>query len=137
MLLRLISSAALLCAATAQSGLVLAAPAPAPSVANGACTKLAADYDQVEKALAMTEAEGVGDNSAPRETNRQVEDSNYLARASMTLTLMEANHCALPDHAPSSIRYLSSALTCATDRLKSPIGSETPSCKMENWHAGE
>ena len=114
----------------------IAATVPTPP-SSSVCPKLATDYDQIEKSLAVTEAEGIGDNSAPRETNRQVEDSNLLTRASMMLTLMEAHHCTLPDHAPSAARYLSSALTCAKDRLKGALGAETPSCKMQDWHAGE
>jgi hypothetical protein len=135
MFLRSLSGFGLFCAC-AISAPAFGAPLSAP-VATGSvviCAKLASDYDQVEKSLAMTEAEGIGDNSAPRETSRQVEQSNFLARASMALTLMQAHHCTLPDHAPSVIRYLSSALTCTTDRLKT---SQPDSCKMEDWHAGE
>jgi hypothetical protein len=109
-----------------------AAPAAAAAPATpGVCSKLAADYDQIDKALALTYAEGVGDNSAPRETNRQIESANYLARGSMTLTLMQAHHCAMPDHASSDSRYISAALNCATDMLKS--SADAPSCKMDTW----
>jgi len=108
----------------------MAAPAAAPSLASGICASLARDYDQIDKALAMTEAEGIGDNSAPRATNRELESSNFLTRASIMVTLMEAHHCALPDHAPSITRYFSPALTCSTDRLKT---EQPESCKMENW----
>jgi hypothetical protein len=111
----------------------IAAPATASNSSLGACASLAMDYDQVEKSLALTYAEGVGDDSAPRETNRQMKYANDLSRASMMLTLMEARHCALPDHAPSYLRYLSPALSCAKDRITSAIGDETPSCKMESW----
>lgn len=80
----------------------------------------------------MTFAEGVGDNSAPRETNRQIETSNSLAQGSMIITLMQARHCTPPDHAPSIKRYFSPALTCSTDRLKA---EDPASCKMDNWQA--
>lgn len=109
----------------------IAAPAAAPAAAAGVCSKLAADYDQIDKALALTFAEGVGDNSAPRETNRQIENANYLSRASMMLTLMAAHHCSMPDHAPSDARYMTPALTCATDMIKT--GADAPSCKTDNW----
>jgi hypothetical protein len=116
---------------------VLATPtvalaAPAASAASGStCSGLAKSYDQVEKSLAMTYAEGVGDNSAVRETNRQTENSNDLAKASIVISLMQAHHCTLPDHAPTMGTYISDALTCATDRLKGT--ADAPSCKMENW----
>jgi hypothetical protein len=134
MYLRAFSVAALLSAALLP-GKVIAAPAGAatPAVTN-VCSKLGGDYDQVEKSLALTYAEGVGDNSAPRDTSRKIEESNDLARASMMLTLMQAHHCSLPDHAPSHARYMSNALTCATDMLRSG-GEVPPSCKTETWQA--
>jgi hypothetical protein len=109
----------------------LAAPASAPAAPTGTCASLARDYDQIEKGMALTWAEGVGDNSAPRDTSRKIEQSNFLARASMMLTLMQAHHCQLPDHAPSDARYMSNALTCSTDLLRS--GADAPSCKMDTW----
>jgi len=108
----------------------LAAPG-APAASSSTCSGLAKSYDQVEKSLAMTYAEGVGDNSAVRETNRQTENSNDLAKASIVISLMQAHHCTLPDHAPTMGTYISDALTCATDRLKG--SADAPSCKMENW----
>lgn len=133
MFLRATSAAALLCAALVPEA-AIAAPATTPApVVNGICSKLAADYDQVDKSLALTFAEGVGDNSAPRDTSRKIEESNELSRASMMLTLMEAHHCPLPDHAPSETRYMSNALTCSTDILRS--GADAPSCKTDTWQA--
>jgi hypothetical protein len=125
-------------AALAMAGAsVLATPtvvlaAPAASAASGStCSGLTKSYDQVEKSLAMTYAEGIGDNSAVRETNRQTENSNELAEASIVISLMQAHHCTLPDHAPTMGTYISNALTCATDRLKGT--ADAPSCKMESW----
>lgn len=110
----------------------LAVAAPVSTMPGGVCDKLAGEYDQAEKALAMTFAEGVGDDSAVRETSRQIESSNFISMAGIAVSLMEAHHCSMPDHAPSTARYLSPALTCATDRLKN--GSpDTPSCKMDTW----
>lgn len=110
-------------------GPAIAEAAPA-AAAPGKCSKLAAEYDQIEKSLAMIYADGVGDNSAPRETNRQMRAANDMARASIVVTLLQANRCSLPDHAPSMARYFSPALTCSTDQLKTP---QPESCKMENW----
>jgi hypothetical protein len=129
MYVRIASMVALLCASNLSMSVATAAPAP--SATAGTCSSLATDYDGIEKSLASNYAEGIGDNSAPRETYRQIKNSNDLARASMVLTLMQAHHCSLPDHAPSMVRYLSAALSCATDRLKST--SESASCKMETW----
>lgn len=130
MFMRFVTTTAILCAATVPPSVAFAAPAPAAT--SGACSKLSADFDQAEKALAMTFAEGVGDDSAVRETSRQIESSNFISSAGIAVNLMEAHHCVLPDHAPSTARYLSAALTCVTDRLKNG-SSDTPSCKMDSW----
>jgi hypothetical protein len=115
---------------------VAAAPTTAPAAASsGTCASLARDYDQVDKSLALTYAEGIGDNSAPRETNRRIENSNDLARASIIVTLMQTHHCAMPDHAPNVIRYLSEALTCSTDRLKGT--QDPPSFKTDSWQSAK
>ncbi|MGN6495938.1 MAG: hypothetical protein ACTHK5_01155 [Tsuneonella sp.] len=113
---------------------LLVAPAHAQTgaAASGKCAALSADYDQYEKAMASRFAESVGDNSAPRATNRAIEDSNSLSQAQITLVLMQASHCTLPDHAPSIKRYLTEALTCSTDRLKAG-GADAPSCDMKKW----
>lgn len=132
MFMRLVFTTAILCAAIASPSVAIAAPVPAAP--SGVCSKLSADYDQAEKALAMTFAEGIGDDSAVRETNRQVESSNYITSAAIAVNLMEEHHCAsLPDHAPSIARYMSNALSCKTDRLKSGDSSDVPSCKMDTW----
>jgi hypothetical protein len=125
--------AALFLVAAGAPLLAFASPAAAQP-AGGRCTALAANYDQVDKAMASRFAEGVGDNSAPRATLREMEDSNGLAQAQIILSLMQANHCALPDHAPSIGRYLSAALACSTARLKG--GADPAECKMETWQAG-
>ena len=107
------------------------AEAQAVGTAAGKCAALSADYDQYEKAMASRWADGIADNSAPRATNRAIEDSNALMQAQITLTLMQANRCSLPDHAPSIKKYVSEALTCSTDRLKA--GADAPSCDMKTW----
>jgi len=117
----------------AASLLTLGSPATAQPVA-GKCAALAADYEQIEKAMASRWTDSLGDNSAPRATLREMEDANGLAQAQIILTLMQANRCPLPDHAPSLKRYVTAALACSTARLKG--SSEAPECKMETWQPG-
>ena len=119
--------------AAGASLLALGSPATAQPAA-GKCTALAADYDQIEKAMASRSTDSLGDNSAPRATLREMEDANGLAQAQIILTLMQTNRCPLPDHAPSIKRYFSAALACSTARLKS--SSEAPECQMESWQPG-
>jgi hypothetical protein len=119
--------------AAAASFIIVFIPASAQT-APGKCASLAADYDQIEKATASRWSSSLGDNSAPRATLRETEDANGLAQAQIIITLMQANRCPLPDHAPSIKRYLSAALACGTARLKG--GSDVPECKMEAWQPG-
>lgn len=105
-----------------------AAPGAKPTAL---CPGLATQWDNVEKDLAAREANGVGDNSAPRATLRAIENSNDLARAQMVLSLMQAGRCSLPDSPPSYVVYLSNALSCATARLK---GTKDPvECDRKGW----
>jgi hypothetical protein len=129
----MIMKAVLLLAAAGAALFAFASPASGQPAA-GKCTALTSDYDQIEKAMASRWTDSLGDNSAPRATLREMEDSNGLAQAQIILTLMQANRCPLPDHAPSLKRYLSAALACSTARLKS--SSEAAECKMETWQPG-
>lgn len=107
-------------------------PAVAPA-AGGVCASLAKDYDDASKDLAANYAAGVGDNSAPRATLREMEDSNTLAQARITLDLMRDHRCPMPKSAPDRVFYLNDALTCATDRLKSGGSAQPPSCNRAIW----
>jgi hypothetical protein len=106
---------------------------PAAASAGGVCAALARDYDAASKDLAVNEAEGIGDNSAPRATLRAMEDANTLSFANITLALMRDNHCPMPKSAPAAVFYLSPALTCATDRLKGT--ASPPSCDRSTWQS--
>lgn len=108
-----------------------AAAPPAPPATT--CSILASTYEGASMDLAANRAEGVGDNSAPRATLRAMEDANTLAEARITLDLMRDHKCALPKSAPTSIFYLSDALSCATDRLKSQGAGSPPSCDRSKW----
>jgi hypothetical protein len=107
---------------------------PTPAVPSK-CAMLAADYDQIEKAMASRWADQIGDNSAPRATLSEMRDANALSQAQIIITLMQANKCALPDHAPSIKKYLSAALACSTARLKS--GADASECKLQDWTASK
>jgi len=96
----------------------------------GRCPSLQAQWVSIEKELASIEAAGVADDSAPRATYRAIETSNELTKAQLTLTLMQASGCSLPAGAPSSVTYLTAALTCATDRFKD---NQPASCDRSSW----
>jgi len=130
---RTISAAALLCAVLdISSSISEATAAPASSSSSpGMCASLKGEYTQIEKRMAERSAEGLIDDSAPRATMRAAQDTADLNRAQLVITLLQASHCALPDHAASEMTYLLPAMTCRADRLKA--GPDAPSCKMETW----
>lgn len=107
-----------------------AAAAAAP--ATGRCAALQADWRSVEITLAQDEAEGIGDNSAPRATLRAMEDNNALIRAQMTLELMRAGGCALPARAPQIGTFLLDALDCQTEMLRGGRAGQG-ACETASW----
>lgn len=120
---------------------VLAAPprgAPQPASSNSPsaiCVNLAADYVGASKSLSYNMAVGLVDNSAPRATLRETQNSNILAQARLTLDLMMANSCRLPTSAPSP-KYLTSALQCRHDEIKAEVERSTitpASCDRTQW----
>ena len=82
------------------------------------CASLANDLEEASKKLALNVANGVGDNSAPRATMREAEDTNTLAQAKMTMDVMHNNGCKGPSFVPSASRYGLASLTCATAKQK-------------------
>jgi len=71
--------------------------------------------DEIEsnlKRIAMTDAEGIGDNSAPRATMRQQQITGYKTDIQTTLNLMAAQKCKLPKASPNAAKYYSSAMSC-------------------------
>jgi hypothetical protein len=127
----------------AAAGLVIGAAttmAPAPASAQksepAACAALHSDYEDASKRMAMNHVSGIGDNSALRETTRETENSNVLAEARLTLDLLKANGCRLPNSAPSFSRYYDSALKCHNDILAVKLSgtySFPPSCDRSKW----
>lgn len=98
------------------------------------CETLAADWKRFEMNMADRFADGIGDNSAPRSTLRAIEDSNDLLKANITLQFMRDNKCSIPKSAPSGRPYISAALVCSTQRLKSAEAAKAV-CDRANWIA--
>lgn len=99
------------------------------------CVTLANDYRRHEMNLADIDAEGVGDNSAPRATLREMRTANELTLANMTLQLMQAHRCALPDREPSGAAYSLAALQCRNAMMRmSPGQRDLPAeCNRGGW----
>jgi hypothetical protein len=99
------------------------------------CDKLAAAFESGVKELSFIRSEGVPDNSAARETNRQLEKVVTTNIMQMHLTLMQANKCTLPTANISDVDYYIDALSCTTAMLKAPPGEKEmpPECDRSKW----
>ena len=115
----------------AVAGLAIAAQ-PAFAAENS-CANYMKAYEQGAKAASLTWAEGVGDDSAPRATMRNVETSHYLIVEQMNLEMMIAAHCPLPTEGASVNPYLTPAIECQTARLKRGSTPNPPECDMTKW----
>lgn len=135
-MVRLISITAISIVAASTSAFAQTKPVN-PAAPSGVCVQLMGVYEGASKELAANYATSVGDNSAPRATLRAMEDANTLTEARIALDLMRDNRCPLPKTTPSSVWYLSAALSCATDRLKAGVGQSPASCDRATWKRAE
>jgi hypothetical protein len=94
-------------------------------VAAETCETLAAKYADQDKQISLIFKMGVGDNSAARETNRQVETANALMRKQMLIVYMQAAKCPLPKIFEQ--KFMSAAVAC----VLSPPDSKY--CDMSTW----
>ena len=92
------------------------------------CEVYAGEYDGANREMARIVAEGILDNSAPRETARQLELLNERLLQLITMQQMEFHGCDLPKIPSGSAGYFISALNCKT---KGEIGS--PECDTGKW----
>ena len=93
------------------------------------CNRLSSDYEGLSKSISAITAEGVADDSAPRELVRQQRIGNEISKGSITLSLMTINKCGLPNEAPSD-RYSSAALSCSLATMKGETGD---ACDRTKW----
>lgn len=95
------------------------------------CADFDTAIDSSLKSIALEKARGIGDDSAPRETNRRVRISNELAMIQMNLSLMAQNKCA-PLRSPiNDSGYMSNAMECITARMQDQ--TSPPACEFKEW----
>lgn len=87
------------------------------------------------KLIAVSKAESIGDNSAPRATLRALEIANELTLVTANLTLMSNQRCPLPAEPIRTGKYLLNALKCSTERLKGV--ADSPLCDFAKWAPDE
>jgi hypothetical protein len=94
------------------------------AVEPGVCSGYRDDIESNLKRIAMTDAEGAVDNSAPRATMREQKKNGYKTDIQTTLNLMTAQKCELPKSTPNAAKYLTSALDCHLKNMKAKNQSE-------------
>jgi hypothetical protein len=99
------------------------------------CERLSAAVEDGVKELSQIRVDGLTDDSAPRETNRQLEKVITTNLMQMHLTLMQANKCTLPKTTFYDTAYYTDALSCATARLKARADDKEtpPDCVRSKW----
>lgn len=95
------------------------------------CPDFDAAIDKLTKNIALSSAEGLVENSAPRQTNRELRINNQLQLININLSLMAQNKCAARKAPVNPMVYLSEALDCATAQLKGE--QDSPACDMTKW----
>lgn len=117
--------------------LVIAALLPGVAAATPICQKYSDQIDTNERLLAQNHADGIGDDSAARESNRLTRENNLLLKNSMTLQLMLQAKCTMPAEADYSVRYAANAANCSIAMLTAQNAAgkfELPAaCDSSKW----
>lgn len=106
-------------------------PAYAESIQDRLCEVYSDLYEGANKELASIAVSGIGDDSAPRETNRQLKKLNERIFQLITVTQMQFHGCTVPKVPSSDIAYIIDAIECSTSRLTE--GLDTPECDRSSW----
>lgn len=115
---------------------LLAFSLPGSAVEPSRCGKLLDDFDMADREIARILVESAADNSAPRESNRQMRILNATLNKSITLQLMQAEKCGqLPAAADSAADYRHAAIACQAELLKSSYITDRAAalCRMSDW----
>jgi hypothetical protein len=123
-----------LAAALLLTGWAFTALAAVPDTAEpGICTKLSDAIDGNLRLLSSSQAENVGDDSAPRNTMRLTEENVLLSEIQGNIALMSAHRCAPYAHTIDRDAYLSDAIKCNIARLSSNTEDVKAACNGSNW----
>ena len=89
-------------------------------------------YEGANKEMALISGEGTFDNSAPRETNRQLKILNERVLQLIVISQMQAHGCAIPKiPSDGDIGYTIHAIECHTERMKGNFNSSK--CDKSSW----
>ena len=96
-----------------------------------ACAKFTQAYEASNKAIGASIAQSLGDSSAPRQTNRELEIINERLRQLIVLQQMHAYGCRFPTETSGGGAYLMQAIKCQTEMLKGR--RDAPECDRDKW----
>lgn len=88
-------------------------------------------YDGANKELAAIEVEGIGDDSAHRETNRQTRMLNQRIFQFILIFQMQAHECDIPKLPSGGMGYMVDAVECQTELIRGNSGR--PECDQSKW----
>lgn len=107
-------------------------------VVDPTCEALGLAVEGGVKELSFYEVTGILDNSAPRETNRKLNQVLQMGGIQANLLLMQANKCALPKTPVSEIAYRANAFQCefASSRVSrsKDVTTQIPECDRATWN---
>ena len=104
---------------------------PAARSEEAACANFAHVYEESNKAIGAIFAGSLGDTSAPRQTNRELEIINERLQQLIVLQQMRAYGCRFPTETSGGGAYLMKAVECETAMLKGR--RDAPECDRDKW----
>ena len=104
---------------------------PAARAEEAACANFAHAYEASNKAIGTIIAQGLTDNSAPRQTNRELGMINERLQQPIVLQQMRAYGCRFPTETSSGGAYLLKAMKCENEMLKGR--RDAPECDQDKW----
>tara|TARA_Y100000588_G_C13432385_1_gene576302 strand:- start:10 stop:360 length:351 start_codon:yes stop_codon:yes gene_type:complete len=99
--------------------------------ANDKCIDLISNYNHSLKLIAKSQASALGDDSAPRNTNRLLEQNTEYLKISIYLSLLKDNNCDRKKLNLDWSKYYMSAIKCQTDMLMGDY--ESVDCDITKW----
>lgn len=98
------------------------------------CSELHRQFDFIHRQIAMKDAEGVADDSAPRATMRELEMLNMRQEQLILLEFMRMRSCSAPSRVGGAVLYMLPAMNCRLARMRSDADTEEK-CDMSKWEA--
>lgn len=90
-------------------------------------------YENANKSIASIDVKGIADNSAPRESNRQLKMLNERILQLIVIQQMQAHGCKVPKAISTGAGYMTDAVKCRTEQLKGNVSA--PECDQTKWNS--